>query len=272
MIEIMIGSPTMACLPALIRHAIGAGLTLMLLMGPMAAWAWQEAPKQQPQSTSDSVRDIVVAARPRARSTMRPPMRDVVDYYQYYCVESMRLTGRGTAPVKDPDWQQIDSQDLAKLGAVGPGARAFGSRDEEKGWTIFLRLKQVPNDTGLDEQECVIVIVGQTDQKAIIARMSKVLWSRPTTLHVGRYDGVDEAPGWDRWLWTGTPMRRSKNWASSMTNRGGNGRLRDTYVVITTHSYYHQYDYIYGELKVSTPDKTPMTVLSFNYVTRGGKK
>lgn len=262
----------MVSLSALIRPAIAAGLALSWLMVPMTAWAWQEVPKPSLPSTSDSARDIVVAARPRARSAVRPPMRDVVDYYQYHCVESMRLTGRGTAPVKDPDWQQIDNQDLAKLGAVGPGARAYGSRDEEKGWTIFLRLKQVPNDTGLDEQECAIIIIGQTDPKALIGRMSKVSWSRPTTLHVGRYDGVDEAPGWDRWLWTGTPMRRSKSWASSMTNRGGNGRLRDTYTVITTRSFYYEYDYIYGELKVRKPGQTPMTVLSFNYVTKGGKK
>lgn len=218
-------------------------------------------------SNNDDPQDIIVRARPQ----QRPPIRDVVDYYQYHCVESLRLTRQATMPVKDPDWRTIDPADFPKLGISGPDAWAYGMRDDQKGWTVFLTLQRPTRKDGLHEAQCALMILGETDKNAIIQRMSAVLWSRPTTRHVGALVGVAKAPGWDRWLWTGTPSRKSKDWANTMTNRRGPG-IKNSFVVVTNMSFYGYYDYVYGELKINKAGRMPITVLSFNYVSADGKE
>ncbi len=215
-------------------------------------------------SPDDTSRDIVVQARPQTR----PPLRNVVDYYRYYCVEAIRLTGHGRAPRDDPDWQPIIGQDLERLGHAAPGATAYGLRDDRLGLTLFLKIEQPVRDDGLHEEQCALILLGSIDQKAYLAQMSAVLRGSPTVRHVGLAEGVARAPGWKRWLWTGMPSRRSRNWVASPT--GGDKRTKwDSFLVVTSRRFYDEYDYIFAELKVREAGPLPLSIMSFNHVSAG---
>lgn len=221
-------------------------------------------PPASPTALDDASPDIVIAARPRTR----PPLRNLVDYYRYYCVDAIRLTGHGRAPLGDPDWQPIVGQDLERLGHAAPGAIAFGQRDDRLGLTVYLKIEQPVRADGLHEEQCALILLGPIDQKAYLAQMSALLRGSPTIRHVGMAEGVAKAPGWKRWLWTGMPSRGSRNWVASPTS-GDRLTGWDSFLVVTDRRFYDEYDYIFAELKVREAGPLPLSIMSFNHVSAG---
>lgn len=226
-------------------------------------------PEQAPPAQSvpdDSLADIVVTARKGAR----PAKLDAIDYYRRYCFDANRLAGRSAPPFDDLDWEPLDDRTRSRFGISDPDTPAFSLVDPDHGGTLLLKFEAFSKPGNLVENRCTLVVIGGHDHKALPARLSAVFRGPGTQRQIGRLDGTERVKGWDQWLWTGMPARRSKSWQT--INREGRRVPGGTWVVVSDLSFYDDHDYILGDLKTRRGDGQPLSVIYFAYTTKLQRK
>lgn len=211
--------------------------------------------------TDERLADIVVTDRRNRKA--RPP--GAVDFHRRYCFDANRRTGRSLAPTDDPDWTPLDADSRIKFGVSDPDVPAFGLRDPEREQTLLLKMERLERSDDHVESRCTLMVVGGTDQGKLASGMSGVFGTAGTQRHVGASDGTPRIPGWRQRLWTAMPDRRSRSWKAIGAGERTNS---DTWVVVSGPSFYDDHDYVMGDLKTRTTPGTPLSVLSFAFVTR----
>lgn len=238
-------------------------VVLLLVTASLQAPA---VPAPPPDSDAGSVPfgEVVVTAR---RGPPRPPP-DPVAYYQRYCFDANRLTGRSATPADDPDWAPLDPRTRAQFRISDPNVPAFGLYDVPSDQKLVLKFEEFDLSGGLHENRCTLVVIGGSTHMMLRDRMSRLFHGGGTRRHVGHALGVDRVAGWGQWVWTGMPSRKSQEWRSI---NGGHGNPTDSWLVVTDLRYYDQNDYILGDLKTRTDASRPVSILSFAYTTRPGR-
>lgn len=236
-------------------------LTLLAFVASGLASGAPGQPTQVPPATDAQPEDIVVTGRRRAP----PPLLDAVGYYKRHCFEPARLTRRFSPPDDDTDWQLLDDKVRAQFGLVGPEVPAFGLADGPRAQTLLIKFERFALANKLTEIRCTLVIMGG-DHARLVDQVSKLFGGPGTQRHVGHEAGVARIPGWQQWVWTARPRRRSKSWR--VNQAAGAARADGTWTVVIDPSlFYGDLDYVLGDLKTKTTPGRPISVLSFAYTT-----
>jgi hypothetical protein len=228
-----------------------------------ALLAGQDQPSEPVQEVvSDQLNEIVVSRRKGA-----PPAKlDATGYLQRHCFDANRLSGRSAPPEDDLSWEPIDDTARAQFGISDPEVPAFGLADEARGHTLLIKFETFRLKNDLREDRCTLVVIGGEDHAELPDRISAMFKGRGTQRHVGHRDGSEKIDGWQQWLWTAMPSRRSKAW-QSINGRSG-GRASDSWVVIVDDSFFDRYDYVFVDLKTRQGAGAKLSMLTFGSRTR----
>ncbi len=245
-------------------------MLLDVLLMALAQVSFPEArPEQSPPAQNvpdDKLADIVVTAR---KGT--PPAKlDAIGYYRRYCFDANRLTRKSAPPFDDPDWEPLGDLTRSQFDISDPDTPAFSLVDPDHGGTLLLKFETFSRPGNLVENRCTLVVIGGYDHEALPGRLSAVFRGPGTQRQIGHRDGTERVKGWDQWLWTGMPGRRSKSWQT--INGEGRRAPGGTWVVVTDLSFYADHDYILGDLKTRRGDGQPISVISFAYTTTAQRK
>lgn len=245
---------------ALLRLCPLVPLTVFLSSAHLAGQGQPSEPGQE--AVSDQLNEIVVSRRKGA-----PPAKlDATGYLQRHCFDANRVSGRSAPPEDDLSWEPLDDTARAQFGISDPEVPAFGLVDEVRAHTLVIKFETLNSRSDLRENRCTLVVIGGEEHAGLPDRISKMFRGRGTQRHVGHRDGSDKIDGWQQWLWTAMPSRRSKAW-QSINGRSG-GRASDTWVVLVDDSFFNKHDYVFVDLKTRQGAGAKLSVLTFGYKTR----
>lgn len=228
-----------------------------------ALFAAQGQPVEPVQeAVSDQLSEIVVSRRKGAP----PATLDAAGYLQRHCFDANRLGGRSAPPEDDPSWEPLDDTARAQFGISDPEVPAFGLVDEMRGHTLVIKFETFESTNDLRENRCTLVVIGGDDHSSLPDRISAMFKGRGTQRHVGHRDGSDRIDGWQQWLWTAMPSRRSKAWLS--VNARSAGRASDSWVVVANEFFFDKHDYVFVDLKSRMDAGASLSVLTFGHKTR----
>lgn len=211
-------------------------------------------------NTDEGEEEITVTGR-RLKPT---PILEPIAYFRDYCFEANRLNRQSATPEKDPNWLPASEELRQKLTITDPAIKAYMLKDDARGHTLVLKVEQISKPDRLRENQCAVIVVGGTSHSSLKARMSALLRSPPVQESIKGSDGLDSASGWQHWIWTGMPGRRSKNWSVFKRDRQASSRW---IIVIDPSIFYSNADYILADLKMK--DGNPrISILSFSYTHR----
>lgn len=207
----------------------------------------------------EQLNEIIVERTKSSTSKKLKP----VEYLRRFCFEPNRLTGQSAPPVNSIDWDPLSPLALKQFGVFDEAVQAFGLFDPDRNHTLLIKFERFEHNGKLTENRCTLAVIGGEEHESFLRDMSAMFRGAGTQRHTGHRDGVNKVQGWRQFLWTGMPSRGSKNWQSiNSKTRGGQ---RSTWVVVANPSFYEQYEYIAGELKINNDDNTPIAVLSFSH-------
>ncbi len=213
----------------------------------------------KPESGPDlSVPEVTVSTR---RDTPARTMPAAPEYLRRFCFEPGRKTSRFAPPQDDdPDWFPLEDALRERFGASDPAVPAFRFDDVSRNQTVLVRFETMSASSGITEQRCIFAIVGKINEPELRSGLSRLFGTSGTQRHVDVRDGgVPSIPGWDQWLWTGSPARGSRAWPGFSP--------RDSFIIVTNSSYFYDgSDYIYADLKVRKDRSVAM--MSFGFKTR----
>jgi hypothetical protein len=221
-----------------------------LLLGALAASAGA-APVAEPAPVDPG--EIVVTGR-RGSPGVQP---DAVEILRTFCFDPARRTGRMAPPDEKLRWYPLEDQARRRFRIEDPDAPAFSRTDRARGQELWLKLETFDRPHRLIEQRCTLLVIGGSRHGRFVGDMSRLFRGRPTQRHVGDPAGSPKAPGWEQWLWTGMPPRRSSDWRS--TNQRG---TQDSWLVVVDTSFYREYDYFIGDLKLHSDPARPLALLT----------
>lgn len=223
---------------------------------PLALAAAQRS--EAPASPDVGVADVVVTARPGPP----PPLLDPVAYLRKLCFDPLRLLGRFALPEDDADWRPLSEEVGRAFGVADSGAPAFGLFDRGRGRTLLVKFERVPGRKGWNvvEDRCTLTVVGGRDHRRLRGDMDALFRASGTRRHVGERDGAPRLPGWDQWMWSGLPDRRSGIWRGLIAGGGG---TESAWLVVFDPDFYDEYQYILGDLKTKADAARPVSVLTF---------
>lgn len=237
-----------------------AGILMTLIAGA--------DPAQSPSAAAPPpVEDIVVTG---ARgSKPRKPRPDAVEVLRTHCFEPARLTRRFDEPSPGPRWMELDETERRQFQIEDHGIPAYAMEDEARGQRLWLKLERLRHKSNTEEHRCTLLVIGGRGHERFVGDMSKLFRGGPTQRHVGMREGSPALPGWEQWLWTGMPARRSKSWQSVEPPRGS----PSTWIVVTdVQDFYNSHDYIMGDMKMRKDAGTPVTMLTFALTSRAGRQ
>lgn len=228
-----------------------------------ASLAGQDQPIEPVQeAVPDQLNEIVVIRRLGA-----PPARlDATGYLQRHCFDANRLSGRSAPPEDDMSWEPLNDTTRAQFGISDPEVPAFGLVDEMREHTLVIKFETFRLKNDLRENRCTLVVIGGGDHAELPDRISEMFKGRGTQRHVGHVAGYEKLDGWQQWLWTGMPSRRSKSWQS--INGRSRGRVSDSWVVVANDFFFENHDYVFVDLKTRQGAGATLSVLTFGYQTR----
>jgi hypothetical protein len=236
---------------------------------PLSAFSSSALPAGQHQSSErvqevvlDQLNEIVVSRRKGAPH----PKLDATAYLQRHCFDANRLSGRSAPPEDDINWEPLDDTARAQFGIADPKVLAFGLADEAREHTLLIKFETFRLKNDLRENRCSLVVIGGGDHAELPDRISAMFKGRGTQRHIGHRDGSDKIDGWQQWLWTAMPSRRSKAW-QSINGRSG-GRVSDSWVVVANESFFDKHDYVFVDLKTRQGAEATLSMLSFGFRTR----
>jgi len=246
-------------------------MMLILVASMILAQAIVPEPKRKDAVSAESVpdeqlEDIVVTARKGAP----PPKLDPIGYYRRYCFDANRHDGRSAPPFDDLDWEPLDDTTRSRFGISDRNTPAFSLVYPDPGGILLLKFETFFRPGNLVENRCTLVLIGGHDHEALSKRLSAVFRGPATQRHIGQRDGSERIDGWDQWLWTGMPGRRSKSWQT--INGEGRRVPGGTWLVVTDPKFYDDHDYILGDLKTRRAHGQPLSVISFAYTTKAQRK
>lgn len=225
-----------------------------------ALLGWAQDPAGQPAHTPPAPADvaetdeaIVVTGR---RGEPEPKLEPIA-YFREHCFEANRLTRRPAPPERDRNWEPLDEETRAKAGITDPAVAAYSLIDETRGHTLVMKFERLSTPPGLTEHRCSLTILGGRAHETIEDEASALFGGPTTRRHVGHPSGVPKIEGWQQRLWTGMPNRRSKAW-----------RMRG-YIVVLQPSFYDEYSYIVGDLKMKEDAGASVSVLTFAHTYKG---
>jgi len=214
------------------------------------------------EAVPDQLSEIVVSRR----KGVPPAKLDATGYLQRHCFDANRLDGRSAPPEDDLSWEPIDDTARAQFGISDPEVPAFGLTDEARDHTLLIKFETFRLKNDLRENRCTLVVIGGEDHAELPDRISAMFKGRGTQRHVGHRDGSKKIDGWQQWLWTAMPSRRSKAW-QSINGRSG-GRASDSWVVVVDEFFFDKHDYVFVDLKTRQSAGAKLSVLTFGYKTR----
>lgn len=212
--------------------------------------------------SAENFDDIVVTARKGAP----PPKLDAIGYFRRYCYEPNRMTGKSALPSDDLDWEPLGDRTRAQFGIIDTEIPAFGLADASRGSTLLLKVERFPKPGGLVESRCTMAVVGGDDHRRLPRQLSALFRGPGTQRHVGAVGGSPRVEGWEQWLWSAMPGRRSKSWHE--INSETRGASRGTWIVVTRLDFYNDHDYVMGDLKTRQGAGKPLSVLTLAYTTK----
>lgn len=208
--------------------------------------------------------DIVVTGH---RYDLSKPKLEPIAYYRDYCFESNRLKGRSTAPVNNPDWLPLEAELREKLKISDPETTAFILMDGVRKHTLILKIERLLGK-GLQESRCTLIVVGGTTYSSLKNDMSALFHSSPYQGSLDNDFGMKSVPGWQHWIWTGMPARRSKSW-EFRRSRGSSSR---GIIVIDPRKFYGEYNYVLADLKINESSRRAISTMGLVFITRGDRR
>ncbi|MCV0387762.1 MAG: hypothetical protein K5821_15360 [Nitrobacter sp.] len=236
---------------------------IFIFFGPIitAASLMMQAEGVPPDADEISSPEIVVTGR-RGEEDIEP---DAVPLLESHCFDPMRRSGHPVSPDLESRWFPLEPDNRQQFSIVDSKLPAYGLTDNTRGHELWLKIEEVKRSDGLSEDRCTLLVIGGTDHDRFVKGMSELFHGAPTRRHVGHEHGVPAVPGWQQWLWTAMPQRGSEDWRSISRGRGAEGQ--SWVVVLDTHSFYRDNDYVYGDLKIRTA--TPLiSMLTIGFVRR----
>jgi hypothetical protein len=232
-------------------------MTFAVLLGSLAASA---VAAQLPAPPPIDPAEIVVTGRPGSAR----PQPDVVEHLRTFCFDPARRSGRMAPPAENSRWYPLDDEARRQFRIEDPDVPAFSRADGVRGHELWLKLEEFREGKGLVEQRCTILAIGGRDHRRFVDDMSRLFGGPPTQRHVGEPDGLPAIPGWEQWLWTGMPNRRSSNWRSLERTRGA----APSWLVVIDPDFYRDHVYIVGDMKLRQGAGRPVTLLKFSVFKR----
>lgn len=219
--------------------------------------ATQGAP-EPPQSSSD----VVVTAKAETRVD-RPT---AIDHFVRFCFDPARRSGEPISPEIDPDWLPLSSNDQRTLGVSDPDRRAYALFDDLLDQTFVVKLERRMPSKGLIENRCTLIIEGPQDEQRLRGDLSTLLRGSPTQRHLGHSAGSDPYEGWEEWLWTAIPNRRSQSWRAhgASTRRSG----EPGWVVVTNLKFYDSADFVAVDMKSSRDRPMPTSIITLSHTSK----
>lgn len=247
--------------PALLR--LRGCLAPALLLAATTVAAQDQTIARLPESVPESLSEIIVSGSRNAP----PPGLDPIGYLQRHCFDANRLNRRSLAPVDDPSWQPLDSKTRAQFGIEDAATPAFGLVDAQRGHTLVIKFETILSKNGLSEQRCTLVVLGGAQHADLPDRISALFKGRGTQRHAGHRDGSETIAGWEQWLWTAMPGRRSKSWQA--WNGQARGRTRDSWVVVADEArFFADHDYVLVDLKTRKGTGAGLSVITFSHTSQ----
>jgi hypothetical protein len=242
------------------RRPLGL-LALAAALAGSAAAQTTPPPLPPPQDDLCNFENIVVTGQRGSPS----PQPDPVEFLRRFCFEPLRQTRRAAPPVDQPRWEELEEKTRAEFRVADPSVPAYSFVDQGRGHLLLLKFEQFTHPTQVLESRCTLVVIGGRDHARLQAGMSKLFRRPGVEKHVGQSYGTPFLAGWRQWAWTGMPGRRSKNWRALDSSRNAQG---GGFLVVTDPSFYDQYDYILGDLKMKEGAERPVSMLSFSHFRR----
>ncbi len=232
-------------------------MILAVLLGGLAAGAVAAPPPAPPPVDPG---EIVVTGRLGGAR----PQPDAVQYLRTFCFDPARRTGRMTPPAENSRWYPLPDEARRQFRIEDPGVPAFSRADGLRGHELWLKLEEFREGKGLVEQRCTMLVIGGRNHERLVDDMSRLFGGPPTQAHVGQPDGLPAIPGWEQWLWTGMPNRRSSAWRSLERSRGSG----PSWLVVIDPDFYRDHVYIVGDMKLRGGEGRPVTLLKFSVFKR----
>lgn len=228
-------------------------LASLLLLG---LWGQPVDPPEPP------LEEIVVTGRRANDVAFGSP----VELFRRHCFDAQRRRQRflPAAPAND-HWQPLGAEVRERLGIADPEATLVGLVDHVLGHSLVLRIERTAREGGLVEDRCSLTVIGGSSHDALQRGMAALFRGPGTGRHVGHPAGSPKLPGWQQHAWTAMPPRGSVNWrdaAAASRQPGG------TFIVVTSPSFYDEYAYVLGDLKMRVDRLPRISILALAHTRR----
>lgn len=227
----------------------------------LANIAGLQEPSAIPPDAPTDEQEIVVTGR--SDEERNDP--DAVEALEQLCFDPARLMGSPVEPTSNSHWFPLDQADRKEFKLERSQAPAYSLYDDVREHELWLKIEELEQPHDLVKHRCTILVLGGKNHDRFIRDLSEMFGGKPTQRHVGHPDGTAALSGWEQWLWTGMPNRRSKQWRSNARKPTDLGQKWT--VVTDPASFYRRYNYIYGDLKIRNGG-TPLSLIRFGFVKK----